>query len=611
MTIQGGRVNVTFSLGAESDEEVESEPRLRPTVTPSDLNIPSLRPSSRLLTPTLNSPRNKGLVINTPTDSPVDTPLPTPGFSPIRPTPLRCQSVPRLDAKEATTIQVDPIRTEAKRLVKGVTGKTTTPKNASTKRGILSNLLQLHHANKSKSELKPNRKSFLTPNLSSQSLQAFFGLGSARSSFSDEGVSGSERKVAAAIESILKRQRFLCDLARAFILYGAPSHRMEANLCTAAQTLDVDASFASLPGLMFISFTCQETHTSETVLLRVSPGYDMHKLDRAVNIYQRVVKEDLLLADADVELQQVLSTPPLYPPWAELLSYGVGAFGSASMLFGGGIREAGLAGGLGLLVGLLALLARRFASYTNIFELTSAILCAFVATALRDHVCYWPVVLSATVHLLPGLALTVAVMDLASKNMVSGSVRLFYALLAAFILGFGLSLGNKLWFLTVHSSATPLDCGPERAMPFHFRTLMFIPASISFNVYLLAHPRQWPPMMLTAFLAFLSSYFLPQYVSAPDFIPAVSAMVVGIFSNLYARFTATIPLVPLLGSILLLVPGSLSVKLTANMLEPSSLHTESFALTMIVAALAIAIGLFASTMIIFPLGRRRSALMTF
>lgn len=599
------RVNVTFSLGAESDDEMEGGPPI--TISPPENNTPAYDP--RL--PAQDSSRNTSplfLDIDlSPALTPYDTPLQTPVATPFpsRPSPQRSASAPRIDTWDSTIIQVDPIHNEAVRLVRGVTKKSSTPHEPTARRGILSNLLQLHQAHKSKTEIKPNRKSF-TKSLSSQSLQAFFGLGSARSSMSHDG---SERKVAAAIESILKRQMFLKDLSRAFIMYGAPSHRMETNLRTAAQVLEVDASFATLPGLMLISFTCQETHTSENVLLRVSPGYDMHKLDLVVTIYQRVIKEDLLLADADAELQDVLNSPPLYPPWAELLSYGIGAFGSAPMLFGGSIWEAVLAGGLGLVVGLMTLLARRFAGYANIFELSTAILVSFVASALKDKVCYWPVVLSATVHLLPGLSLTVAVMDLASKNMVSGSVRLFYSLLMAFILGFGLSLGSKLWFLFDPTETNVRLCTVGMAL--YYRILFFIPASISFNIFLLAHPRQWPSMMFIAFLAFMSSHFLPSLLKAPDFVPALSAVIIGVSSNLYARITSTLPVVPLLGSVVLLVPGSISVKLTANMLSPGEADGQNFATMMIVTALSITVGLFASTMIIFPMGRKRSAFMTF
>ncbi|KAJ9083909.1 pheromone-regulated protein prm10 [Entomophthora muscae] len=532
------RANVTFSLGAESDDEIEDGPPIvasQPIRNSYNNNSPAY--DSRLLIPghdtsLSNSPIFSGIELS-PADTPYDTPSQTPVATPVptRPVPLRSVSAPGIGACDSTVIQVDPIHNEAVHLAHGVTKKSIVPQEPSAKRGILSNLLQLHNVHKSKSDIKPNRKPS-AKNLSSQSLQAFFGIGTARSSMSNDG---SERKVAAVIESILKRQTFLRDLSRAFIMYGAPSHRMEANLRTAAQVLEVDASFATLPGLMLISFTCQETHTSETVLLRVSPGYEMHKLDLVVNIYQRVIKEDLLLVDADDELQDVLNSPPLYPPWAELLSYGVGAFGSAPMLFGGSIWEAVVAGGLGLIVGLMTLLARRFSSYANIFELSTAVLVSFVATAIRHQVCYWPVVLSATVNLLPGLSLTVAVMDLASKNMVSGSVRLFYSLLTAFILGFGLSLGSKLWLLFDPGEINTSTCSAI-AMDLHYRILFFIPATISFNIYLLAHPRQ---------CAIDDVYRVPCLSFIPFFFP--------IFSMLPILFPLYLQL--LLGYLLTFTPG--------------------------------------------------------
>lgn len=60
--------------------------------------------------------------------------------------------------------------------------------------------------------------------------------------------------------------------------------------------------------------------------------------------------------------------------------------------------------------------------------------------------------------------------------------------------------------------------------------------------------------------------------------------------------------VPILGAILLIVPGGMGVRSSLLLLDQSGNAAQgtAFALQMIVVALGIAVGLFASTLIVYP-----------
>ena len=47
------------------------------------------------------------------------------------------------------------------------------------------------------------------------------------------------------------------------------------------------------------------------------------------------------------------------------------------------------------------------------------------------------------VWLLPGLTLTVAMTELATKNLISGTVRFFYGLVITLELGMGIAIGRR------------------------------------------------------------------------------------------------------------------------------------------------------------------------
>ncbi len=246
------------------------------------------------------------------------------------------------------------------------------------------------------------------------------------------------------IAEILTRQSFLIMIAKALILYGAPSHRIEETCALLARKMDVDASFALLPGLMTISFSDPETHTSDTRHLRCTQGMDMYKLSKVYKIAWGVL-HGKGIEEANRALERVTIEPGYYPVWVTVMSWMTTAAFVAPLAFNGSWLDTVLAGLCGLLVGLLGVVAAKFPVYGNVFEVTSSILVGFIARSFGDRVCFAAVSLAGVVVLLPGLLLTQAIMELASRNIVSGSVRMFYALMYAFFLGFGLSLGAELW----------------------------------------------------------------------------------------------------------------------------------------------------------------------
>lgn len=59
-------------------------------------------------------------------------------------------------------------------------------------------------------------------------------------------------------------------------------------------------------------------------------------------------------------------------------------------------------------------------------------------------VCTKGIIFSSILYLLPGFSITIAVSELATRNMVSGTSKLFSAFLTAVELGLGIVIGTKL-----------------------------------------------------------------------------------------------------------------------------------------------------------------------
>ncbi|KAF9195868.1 hypothetical protein BGZ50_003129 [Haplosporangium sp. Z 11] len=448
-----------------------------------------------------------------------------------------------------------------------------------------------------------------TPRVSPRN-SAFFdrdtGLADTRT-FQDELCKDTDnRNIHRDIAEILMRQSFLIMMAKALILYGTPSHRIEETCGLLARKMDVDASFALLPGLMTISFNDPETHTSDTRHLHCSQGMDMHKLASVHKIALEVLRGGSI-EKANRELEQVALEPAIFPLWLTLLGWlGSSAF-VAPLAFNGGWLDMCVAGFCGLLVGILGIVAAKFPVYGNVFEITSSILVGFIAKAFGDRVCFSAVALAGVVVLLPGLLLTQAIMELASRNVVSGAVRMFYALMYAFFLGFGLTLGAEIWdYITGGPiAASPTAC--QHAINRWWYFLIYPAVSASINIVFNANLRQWFGMTLVTSVGLVFTLFLK---SGPQITAAIAAFAVGITGQLYGRLTGQLSYVPLLSGVLLLVPGSVGVRGILAIIGSDPSQGFTFVLTMIHVSVAITLGVFCSALVWYPFWRK-STFMNF
>ncbi|KAF9901811.1 hypothetical protein EC991_005637 [Linnemannia zychae] len=423
-----------------------------------------------------------------------------------------------------------------------------------------------------------------------------------------------QAELAEVVAEIMLRQDLLIRLCKSLIRYGAPSHRIELAMEAMCKTFGIDGSFAFLPGLMMISFGDSDTHTSETHLIKCAQGFDMGRLAKVNKIARAVVYGDLEPAEALSELKAINNEKPPYGMWVMLASFAVSSGLIAPLVFKGSWYDMLAGMGLGAVVGLTSLLASRYSVYSNVFEVSTSIVIAFVAKALRDYVCFTGVVLSGIVMLLPGLSLTTAIMELSSRYMISGSVRMFYSLIYCLFLGFGLSIGSNLWDVFKEPPPGDLKMGYCHPATEPWRWVLFPLLAVAFNIQLYATPKQWPVMIVCSSVGYAVSEFAGLYwPHSLHIAAAVSAFVVGLLGNIYERLTHELAFVPILGAILLIVPGGMGVRSSLLLLDQSGHAAQgtAFALQMIVVALGIAVGLFASTLIVYPLGKKRNALLTF
>lgn len=145
-------------------------------------------------------------------------------------------------------------------------------------------------------------------------------------------------------------QNFLLILAQALMKFGAPSHRNEAQLKSAARILEISAQFVQLPNIILCSFGEMDGDMSETHWVK-SPGRIwLGNLQRTHEIYRSVMHDEKSATEGASELKKLLAEPPIY---SNLLRC-IFAFTLSGMIcplaFGGSFLDAWVAGAGGFIL---------------------------------------------------------------------------------------------------------------------------------------------------------------------------------------------------------------------------------------------------------------------
>ncbi|KAF9436629.1 hypothetical protein BGZ76_003426 [Entomortierella beljakovae] len=420
-------------------------------------------------------------------------------------------------------------------------------------------------------------------------------------------------RITFAVADILQRQDYVLRLARAMIKYGAPSHRLEEAIDHTARTLELNMQCVYLPNVMIVAFTDYETHTSETHLLKVSAGLNMFKFAQVHQILKMTSHTSMPVEEAIMKLDVINTEKNLWPRWAVIMSFGIASFSTSAMFYKGDWVDACVAAAIGICVGLMSWLSENVPSYAHICEVTMSVVVSFIAEALHNHVCRSAVKMGGTVMLLPGYTITTAILELSSRHMISGSVRLFYAIIYSLLLGYGLTIGASIWNL-IDSSSTPIGVTGECPNTLDPKwNILFIPVfAFSLNIYLKLHPRQWTLATVLAVIGYMVSYSLSTWGGAKTEVSsAVASFAIGFLGNIYQRVTHQLTFPGVVCAVFFLVPGSLGLKGAMAWFTDDMTGGVNFALQMVISAIAISVGLFASALVVYPMGKARSAQVTF
>ncbi|ORX40267.1 hypothetical protein BD324DRAFT_641162 [Kockovaella imperatae] len=266
------------------------------------------------------------------------------------------------------------------------------------------------------------------------------------------------------------------------MVFGAPSHRVESQLNATANVLEVDAQFIHLPSIVIASFGDPDTRTSDTQFIKASGGLDLGKLHRVHRIYRKVVHDELDAADGTKQIQELLRAPSIYNVWHRICLAFFSAGIAAPLAFGGSFVDGLAAGCCGILLSFWQLhVASNSSMYSNIFEISIATFVSFAARGLGTTgiFCYQAVASAGVTLILPGYVILCGSLELASKNIVSGSVRMVYAIIYSLFLGFGITIGSDIFFVLDRKARAAQNAAIAAQSNFVTLTGSFIPMAVN------------------------------------------------------------------------------------------------------------------------------------
>jgi uncharacterized membrane protein YjjP (DUF1212 family) len=353
-----------------------------------------------------------------------------------------------------------------------------------------------------------------------------------------------EYKIKIHLAGTLARQNYLRKLCKALMMYGAPTHRLEEYMNMSARVLEIEAQFLYMPGCMIMAFDDSSTHTSEVKLVRTAQGVDLGKLRDVHEIYKDVVHDRLGVEDAMPRLDAIVSRKAKFNAWLRVPVYGLASATVGPFAFQARPIDLPFCFLLGCLIGWLQLVVTPGNELiSNVFEIGAAVITSFIARALgsipgsdgHPLFCFSAMSQSSIALILPGFTVLSASLELQSKHLVAGSVRMVYAIIYSLFLGFGITIGTVLFGLMYKDATSQTQCrGPMSSHWYYFFVIAF---SICLMVINQAKFKQMPMMMVISLIGYVVNFHSSSYFKSNAQISnTLGALAIGIAANLQARF---------------------------------------------------------------------------
>ncbi|WP_041246464.1 threonine/serine ThrE exporter family protein [Brumicola nitratireducens] len=350
-------------------------------------------------------------------------------------------------------------------------------------------------------------------------------------------------------------RRFIVKLGKMLHKYGTPAFRLEAYLLEVASYLGVHASFIATPtSITFVIWS--DKHEDEyNHAARLQPGdLDMSALSLTDELANELLSGKVSLSDADMRLDKINEMPSPYGKVITGFAFAL-ATGSFSMLMGASVPEILWTGLLGFVSYLWVLWAQKSKRVNLMLEPVTSFMAGILACAISRY--FDPginiplMVLSSVIILVPGLALTMGLAELSSRNLVSGTARIMDAIMQLFKLYFGAFLGVAVGFSIFGQN----QFEPAASLPYWATWLAVGLLCFALVPIFRTRIKHIPWALMSAFIAYGVTVYSSIYMDQ-TFGTFIGAFALGVFANVFTRIANQPSTIVAMHGLIVLVPGS-------------------------------------------------------
>lgn len=350
-------------------------------------------------------------------------------------------------------------------------------------------------------------------------------------------------------------RKFIVKLGKMLHKYGTPAFRLEAYLNEVATHFGIHASFISTPtSLSFVMWS--DRHEDEyNHAARLMPGdLDMNALSLTDELASSLLAGELTLAQADARLNEIDAMGSLYGTLPTGAAFGM-ATSAFAMLMGASWSEIVWSGLLGLVAYLWTLWAQRSKRVNLMLEPVTAFMSGLLTCAIGRYldpgINIPLIVLSSVIVFVPGLALTMGLAELSSRNMVSGTARTMDAIMQLFKLYFGAFLGVSAGFSLFGENVYK----PAESLPYWGTWLAVLLLCIALVAIFRTRMKHIPWALAAAFIAYSATAWSSDYIDN-GLGTFVGAFALGVFANAFTRIANQPATIVAMHGLIVLVPGS-------------------------------------------------------
>jgi len=391
--------------------------------------------------------------------------------------------------------------------------------------------------------------------------------------------------------SYAARINFVVELAERLHAYGTTAQRLEGAITAVAHRLQLECEPWSNPTGMILTFSDPQRGLGEsdtTRVIRLPPGEtDLYRLSETDRIAEEVLAGRLGLVDAHAQMSALDAPPTRRSRAMQVLAYGLAAIGIAGVLRLPWL-DIGVAGVNGLMIGLLVQWSELHPRFKEGLEAVTAMFAAIVTLLVASFVAPLnqnTVIIASLIVLLPGMALTNAMNELTSQHLVSGTARFAGAITTVL----KLAIGTIIALYLANLVGLEAQVRASRPQPVWVEWGALVAAAFAFAVLFRAQWRDYPKVMCAAAGGYLISRYGGQAFGSPAGI-FLAALVLTAAGNAYARWWNRPGAILRVPGIIMLVPGSVSLRGLLTLIQQQDIDAGQ---TAVLAVLNILLALIA------------------